>query len=134
MQTGSYQAQQQLTSFVQPEHLEALWRDIVWTTEHVDGVRDFRDAELFFSAKRTKLQFKTGVSRPTLLDAMDYFQSYLKDVIDMRFVQTSQFYVDIGKETCSRSNIFRPEHAPGYRLINQRDPHKIETSLRRPYL
>lgn len=104
VQTASYQAQQSIGYHLQPEHLDEIWHDVLQTINTTPGFGDFRDAELFVSAKGTKLQFKTGVSRPALKDAMDHFETYVRDVIDFDFLRTDRFYVDIGKEICPHAS------------------------------
>jgi len=109
VQTSSYQAQQSVGYHLQPEHLDEIWRDVLHTIDVTPGLADFREPELFFSAKGTKLQFKTGLSRPGLLDAMEYFKSYLEDVLDFDFVQQDRFYVDLGKEICANISLAQPQ-------------------------
>jgi hypothetical protein len=67
-ESAGYQAQLYLSFFLQPERLHSIWEKILHTTTHAPGVQDFRDPQLFFSAKGTKLQFKTSPSRPIMLD------------------------------------------------------------------
>lgn len=69
------------------------------------GLTDFSEPKLFFSAKGTKLQFKTTPSRPTILDAMENFQSYLERVVDLDFVYLDRLYVDLGKEICASTSL-----------------------------
>jgi hypothetical protein len=69
------------------------------------GLGDFREPQLCFSAKGTKLQFKTSPSQPTILDAMENFQIYLDRVIDLDFVYQDRLYVDLGKEICPCVNL-----------------------------
>ena len=109
VQTSSYQAQQSIGYHLQPEHLDQIWNEVLETTANTPGLADFRDPELFFTAKGTKLQFKTSSSRPSLLDAMDYFQSYLEDIIDLDFVQKDRLYVDLGKEICARVSLVQSQ-------------------------
>lgn len=103
--TASYQAQQSIGYHLQPEYLEPIWTDILSAIRDTPGLADFRDPQLFFSAKGTKLQFKTSPSRPTLLDAMQNFESYFERIIDTDFVYLDRFYVDIGKEICPRTSL-----------------------------
>ena len=109
VQTSSYQAQQSIGYHLQSEHLDEIWQEVIRTIDVTPGLTDFRDPELFFSAKGTKLQFKTGASRPGLLDAMEYFHLYLEDVIDLDFVQRDRFYVDIGKEICANTSLLQTQ-------------------------
>jgi hypothetical protein len=71
----------------------------------VPGLADFRDPQIFFSSKGTKLQFKTSDSRPMLNDSMRYFQSFLEDCLDLDFVEKDRLYVDIGKEICPQTSL-----------------------------
>jgi hypothetical protein len=98
--TASYQAQQALGYHLQPEQLDLVWSDILHTINQTPGLNGFRDPQIFFSAKGTKLQFKSNSTYPTLLDCMERFQSYLEDLMDLDFIFLDRFYVDIGKEIC----------------------------------
>ena len=69
------------------------------------GLADFRDPQIFFSSKGTKLQFKTSDLRPHLGDAMEHFQAFLEDCLDLSFIETSRLYVDIGKEICPQTSL-----------------------------
>lgn len=100
VQTASYKAQQAVGYHLQSEHLDDIWREIVRTVETQPGLQDFRDLQLFFSAKGTKLVFKTRPSRPTLPDAMEFFADFFESVVNTDHVQLDRFYVDVGKETC----------------------------------
>jgi hypothetical protein len=105
VQTASYQAQQCIGYHLQAEHLDEIWNEILRIIEGTPGLADFRDPELFFTAKGTKLQFK----RPTLLEAMDHFQDYLEDVLDFRYIQLDRLYVDVGKEICANVSLAQLE-------------------------
>jgi len=96
-----YQSQQYLHYFLQPDRLHEVWERIRDITTHTPGVQDFRDPQLFFAAKGTKLQFKTNAARPTLLDAIDHFHTYFERIIDLDHVVLERCYVDVGKETCA---------------------------------
>lgn len=100
VETASYEAQQAVGYHLQPEYLEQIWNDIVDAVNHTPGLTDFREPQLFFSAKGRKLYFKTSDSRPTLLHVMEHFESFFTDVMDPAFVQLDRFFVDIGKEVC----------------------------------
>lgn len=100
IKTSSYQAQQSIGYHLQPEHLDAIWSHILQTIETRPGLADFREPQLFFSAKGTKLQFKTGRSRPSLLDSMEHFLAFFEDVLNPEYVEPNRVYVDIGKEIC----------------------------------
>jgi hypothetical protein len=99
-ENAGYQNQLYLSYFLQPESLHSIWEKILHTTTHTPGVQDFRNPQLFFSAKGTKLQFKTTPSRPTMLDTIDNFQAYFERIIDLEYVFLNRFYVDLGKEIC----------------------------------
>lgn len=109
VETASYQSQQYLSYHLQPEYLDQIWTHILGTIADTPGLADFREPQLFFSAKGTKLQFKTSPSRPTMLDAMENFQSYLERVIDLDFVYLNRLYIDIGKEICPRISLLSSE-------------------------
>ena len=102
---AGYQVQQALHYHLQPEHLHAIWEQILHTTEQTPDLAEFRDPQLFFSAKGTKLQFKTSPSRPTVLDAVDNFQSYFERIMDLDHIFLDRFYVDLGKEICPRTSL-----------------------------
>jgi hypothetical protein len=110
VETGSYQAQQSLAYHLPPERLEAVWGDILDRVDDTPGLQDFRDPQLLFAAKGTKLQFKTNPSRPTLLDALENFRAYFERIMDLDYVYLDRFYVDVGKEICARSS--RLAHQP----------------------
>lgn len=100
VETASYGAQHSIGHHLQPEDLDHIWNEILTTIRDTPGMADFCEPQLFFSAKGTKLRFKTRPSRPTLLDAMRFFQATFEDVIDPAFLQLDRFYIDIGKEIC----------------------------------
>jgi len=106
VETASYQAQLSLGYHLLPEYLGLTWSEILQTIER-PGLQDFRDPQLFFAAKETKLQFKTSPLRPTLLDAMENFQTYFERIVDLDFVFLDRFYVDVGKEICARVSRLR---------------------------
>ena len=56
---------------------------------------DFRELQLFFSAKESKLQFKTSTSRPILLDTIEYFSSYLEDVFGTKSIDQDRIYINV---------------------------------------
>ena len=105
IETTSYQAQQSIGYHLQPEYLGQIWHDVLDTINQTPGLGDFREPQLFFSAKGTKLQFKTSPSRPTLLDAMENFQAYFERLIDLDFVFLDRFYLDMGKEICPQVSL-----------------------------
>jgi hypothetical protein len=109
VETASYQAQQALGYHLQPEYLGEIWTEILQTIANTPGLADFRELQLYFSAKGTKLQFKTSPSRPTILDAMENFQAYFNRVIDTDFVYMDRLYVDVGKEICPRVSLLRSQ-------------------------
>jgi hypothetical protein len=87
--------------FLQPERLYNIWEEILHITTHTPDTQDFRDPWRFFSAKGTKLQFKTSPSHPTILGTIDNFQAYFERIIDLEYVFLDRFYVDLGKEICA---------------------------------
>lgn len=98
---AGYRTQQSIGYHLQPEQLADIWEEVLETINNTDGLHDFREPEIFFTSKGTKLQFKTGPSKPTLLYAMDYFQSWLSEVVNLDYLGADRFYVDIGKEICA---------------------------------
>ena len=82
---------------------------ILQTIRTTLGLNDFRDPEIFFSAKGTKLQFKTRPARPTMLDAMLNFQSYLDRVLNLEYVYSNRLYIDLGKEICANVSLLPRE-------------------------
>jgi hypothetical protein len=96
---------------LQPEFLEQIWTDILEKVNNIEGLMDFREPQIFFSAKGTKLLFKTSPSRPTLLDAMENFESYFERVVDTTYVRLNKFFVDIGKEICPKVSLIPLQHA-----------------------
>ncbi|KIW19427.1 hypothetical protein PV08_03722 [Exophiala spinifera] len=100
IETASYQAQQSLGYHLQAEYLEPIWADILRTIDTTPGLANFREPQLLFSAKGSKLQFKTNPSRPTLLDAMVHFDSYLDNVFDGDFVDWRRTFIDLATEVC----------------------------------
>ena len=109
IETASYAAQQTVGYHLQPETLGQIWTDMLHIINTTPGMADFRDPDLFFSAKGSKLKFKTRNGMPTLLDVMEYFESFFEDHIDTAFVQLDRFYVDIGKEVCPQVHLLSHE-------------------------
>ena len=105
IETSSYRAQQGVAHHLRPHYLQQVWDTVLETIRHTPGLADFREPQLFFTAKRTKLSFQNLLSRPTSLDVMEHFESYLEQVIDMRFVEQDHFYVDMGKEICANVSL-----------------------------
>ena len=77
------------------------------------GLADFREPQLCFSAKGTKLQFKTSRSgaRKCLLDAMEPFECFVEDVFDLVYVQLDRVYVDIGEDICPQVSLLSTQQA-----------------------
>jgi hypothetical protein len=69
-------------------------------TSNTPGLADFRDPRVFLNAKGSKLQFKANSLNRAVLDVMHGFQASLERIIDLRFVDKKQFYVDVGKQSC----------------------------------
>ena len=113
VETASYRAQQSIGYHLQPEYLDAMWSTMMETIANTPGLADFRQPELFFGAKGTKLQFKTSPlgSRTTLLNAMEHFETFFEDLFDPAFVQLDRFYVDVGKEICPRVSLLALQQA-----------------------
>ena len=109
IETASYAAQQAVGYHLEPGTLDQIWTDILHTVNTTPSLADFRDAQLFFSAKGTKLEFKTYGSQKTLLDVMEFFEATFESVIDTLYVELDRFYVDIGKEVCPRVHLLSQE-------------------------
>lgn len=110
IETSSYQSQQAITYHLQPEYLQELWQVVLEIIRDTPGLGDFREPQLFFTAKGTKLMFQNRPSEPTLLDVIERFESYLERAIDMRFVEHERFYVDLGKEICAGTSLLPGQH------------------------
>lgn len=117
VQGQSYKSKRAIGYHLQPEYLDDVWHEILTRIASVPGLTDFRDPQIFFSSKGTKLQFKTSDSRPRLNDSMRYFQSFLEDCLDLDFVDTDRLYVDIGHPRSTR-----PRRGPGVRNSTKRVP------------
>jgi hypothetical protein len=115
-ETASYRAQQQLAYHIQPERLDSIWTNIL---ERVNepGLQDFREPQIFFSAKQTKLQFKTSPAHPTVVHTIQNFNSYLARVMDMDMVYLDRLYVDLGKEICPPDSFL-----PDQRVYEDEEP------------
>jgi hypothetical protein len=100
VETTSYQAQQAIGYHLQPHHLGPIWADVLDVSTHATDLIDFRDPQLFFSAKGTKLRFKSTPQHATLLDVLEQFQLYIADIIDMDLVDEDRFFIDVAKEVC----------------------------------
>ena len=113
VETASYQAQQAIGYHLQPQHLDAMWSTMQDTIANTPGLADFREPQLFFGAKGTKLEFKTSPTglRKSLLDATEHFESFFEDVFDPAFVQLDRFYVDVGKEICPQVSLLVSQQA-----------------------
>ncbi len=96
--SASYNSRRTLSYFIDPKYLEPIWTDILNTIANTRRFRDFRNAQLFFATKETKLQFKISPSRLTLLNVLKNFEAYFKRIINLNFVYLDRFHVDIGKE------------------------------------
>ena len=103
--TSSYQAQQAIAYHLQPGYLQEVWEVVLAIIGDTPGLADFREPQLFFTAKGTKLMFQSRSSAPTLLDVMEHFDSYVGQVMDMRFIDHERFYVDVGKEICAGTSL-----------------------------
>jgi hypothetical protein len=82
VQGQSYNSKRAIGYHLQPEYLDDVWNEILTRIADVPGLADFRDPQIFFSSKGTKLQFKTSGLRPHLGDAIEHFQSFLCNGVD----------------------------------------------------
>lgn len=103
----SYQSQMSLGHRRKARYLGGVCDDILETINDSAGLADFREPQLFFQAMGTKIQFRTGSSQPTLLGAMEEFESYFDDLFDPGLVQLDRFYVGTGKEVYAEINSLR---------------------------
>lgn len=104
-ETASYQAQQALGYYLQPAQLGLIWDEVLSTIGADPALAPYRDPQLFFSAKGTKLAFKSNPAQPSLVDTLDRFELRLADIIDMDLVDADRFFVDLGKETCPPTSV-----------------------------
>jgi len=104
VKTRSYLTQQYIGFCLQPQHLGRIWTDVLSRIAVAPDLAGFREPELFISAKGTKLEFKTNASRGDVLNTLLDSRSSIAEVIDLDFVARDRFYVDVGKEICSRSS------------------------------
>ena len=107
--THSYSAQQAIHYVIQPHALGMLWQEIGRRTQGSAAIQGFRDPQICFIARGTKLQLKTDPTRPTLLECMEDFITYLGRCLIMEHVQLQRLYVDIGKEVCPSTSLVRDD-------------------------
>lgn len=114
IETSSYQAQQSLMYHLRIDYLHEVWQTVLNTVQTTAGLADFREPQIFFTAKGTKMSFQNMPSKPTWLDVMEHFESYLEQVIDLQFIEHERFYVDVGKEICANVSLLPEQHSqPG---------------------
>ncbi|KAM5359955.1 hypothetical protein ACJA88_014995 [Fusarium oxysporum] len=99
LETPTYQAQLQMSYFLSPQGLQQVW-DYVLAATCQPGLQDFRNPELFFQAKNTKLLFKCPDAPHDLLAVMTSFECKLRRILDFSFICSDRLYIDVGKETC----------------------------------
>lgn len=100
VQGQGYETQRAIGYHLQPEYLDAVWEEVLRRISTTPGVNDFRDAQIFFSCKGTKLQFKTNDTRLGLGGTLRHFDAYLNDCLNLDFIHTDRLYVDVAKEIC----------------------------------
>ena len=71
------------------------------TISRTPGVHDFREAQIYLSAKGTKLQFKPAQLASNLLDALKNFDEYAQRTLNMEYARFDGFYINVGKEICA---------------------------------
>ncbi|MCJ1472123.1 hypothetical protein MMC13_000770 [Lambiella insularis] len=96
--SASYQAQMTITYHIQQVYLQDIWDEVLRLIEEVPGLADFREPQLFFCAKGTKLQFKANHRRPTLLNTIDHFLTSFEEIFDLHHVDLSRTFHDLGME------------------------------------
>ena len=110
--SSSYQARQAIAYHLQSGYLHEIWEAVLETVNHTPGLADFREPQLFFTAKGTKLSFQNLSVRPTLLDVMESLESYLEAVLEMRHIDHDRLYVDLGKEICPDTSLLPSQRRP----------------------
>ncbi|KAL6353694.1 hypothetical protein LRP88_13007 [Fusarium phalaenopsidis] len=109
LETPSYRTQLRMTYFLPPQGLQQLW-DRILAAVRQPGFQDFRDPELFFEAKGTKLLFKYPDAPSDLLAVMENFDCKLHHVLDFSHICSDRLYIDVGKETCPlHDSVLSPE-------------------------
>ncbi|KAF2158285.1 hypothetical protein M409DRAFT_61796, partial [Zasmidium cellare ATCC 36951] len=68
-----YLTEQSVAYHLQPYALERIWQDVLDTIASSDHLHDFRDPQLFFTAKGTKLRWKTNEKQRTLAAVIENF-------------------------------------------------------------
>ena len=111
VETASYQSQRAIVHHIRPEYLQGVWEAMLEIISDTPGLADFREPQLFFNAKGTKMSFQSLPVKPTLLDVMEHFESYLEPVMDLRLVDLDRFYVDVGKEICPHVSLLPGQDA-----------------------
>ncbi|VUC37187.1 unnamed protein product, partial [Clonostachys rosea] len=109
--TPTYQAQLQMSYFLPPQGLQQLWDHILAATCQ-PGLQDFRNPELFFQAKNTKLLFKSPDAPHDLLAVMNSFDCELRRILNFSHICSDRLYIDMGKEICPMPNGVE-SHTPG---------------------
>ncbi|RKK64994.1 hypothetical protein BFJ69_g16525 [Fusarium oxysporum] len=99
LETPTYQAQLQMSYFLSPQGLQQLWDRVLAATGQ-PGLQDFRNPELFFQAKNTKLLFKSPDAPHDLQAVMNSFECKLRRILDFSHIRSDRLYIDVGKETC----------------------------------
>ena len=87
---------QYISHFLQPDVLQEVW-DIILHTVEEDGFHDFRDVQIFFTAKNLKVLSK----RPTLMQTWDDYFMRWEQALDKNYLDPDQVWIDIGKEVCA---------------------------------
>ncbi|GKU23080.1 unnamed protein product [Fusarium langsethiae] len=113
IETPTYQAQLKMSYFLSPQGLQQLWDHILEATCR-PGLQDFRNPELFFQAKNTKLLFKSPDAPQDLLPAMNSFDCKLRRILDFSHICSDRLYIDVGKETCPMPNSVSPSEPQTY--------------------
>lgn len=87
---------QYIHHFLQPEMLQEIW-DIILHTVEEDGLHDFKDVQIFLTAKNLKVLSK----RPTLQQMWDDYFLRWDQAINTDRLDPNLVWVDIGKEVCA---------------------------------
>jgi hypothetical protein len=89
-----------------------------------DGFYDFRDVQIFFTAKNLKVLSK----RPTLMQTWDDYFMRWEQALDKNYLDPDQVWIDISKEVCAPPSLLWYQDPLWHA---RRAPHDIEASAAR---
>lgn len=120
-ETGSYASQQALSYFLPPDSLDDIWAAVERRIRILPEARIFQNAQLFFSAKGTKLRYKERTGGANLLRTLESFLEAFKRDIDVNYIYPDRVYTDVGKEVCPLAS--RPGRPNDQ--VEAREPHVL---------